>query len=78
MNRKREHEEEEIYVEGWKISRIIHMFTQPLKPSKGGPHQDRTDKGSTAKNTTFRPSERARVCERMIASGTPFKDRRLP
>ena len=39
-------------MEGWKISEIIHMFTQPLKHPGGGPHKDKPEKGSTAKDMT--------------------------
>ena len=30
---------EERYMKGWKISKIIHMFTRPLKCPGGGPHK---------------------------------------
>ena len=32
------------YMGGWKISEIIHMFTQPLKRLEGGPHKIRQKK----------------------------------
>ena len=39
-------------MKGWKIPRIIHMFTQPLKRPGGGPHKHETDKGPTTKDMT--------------------------
>jgi len=43
---------EERCMEGRKISKMIHMFTQPLKYPEGGPHKDKAEKGSTAKGMT--------------------------
>ena len=42
--------EEGKYMKGWKIRRIIHMFTQPLKRPGGGPHKHEIDKGPTTKD----------------------------
>ena len=36
-------------MKGWKISKIIHMLTQPLKRPEGGPNKDKTDKDQQQK-----------------------------
>ena len=34
----------EIYMRGWKISKIVHMFTQPQIRLEGGQTDSRTEK----------------------------------
>ena len=50
MVNKSTNEVEGKYMKGWKIRRIIHMFTQPLKRPGGGPHKHETNKGPTTKD----------------------------
>lgn len=42
---------DEIYLKGWKISKIVHMFTRPLKCPQGDPDEIRR-KRIESKNTT--------------------------
>ena len=69
--------EEGRYMKGWKISKTIHMFTQPLKCPGGGPNKHETEKGSTRDTTSTQgdpnPMKRGIGCrEKVVARRDPL------
>lgn len=52
MRRWQEREWADIYMEGWKISKIVQMFTGPLKRPECDPNNDKIERDKQQRHNT--------------------------